>query len=320
MYTASTAPVTATPNTLVIYHRADWDGKISGMICQFFLEQGGKYTDSRDIVLRGWDYGDPEPGHRYDLSAFAEIFIVDLSIPSIMEDPAQRDKVVWIDHHKTAIEAYGTDRFQGVVMDGVAACRLCWQYFTHTGSFPSKSEFINRTLPEPVVVRMAGEYDVWDHRDPAGRALQKGLDLEPGMAKAFLRNEFLGNTQYEWESELASVLDRGRVIVEYLDKVNFEYVSKNASLLQFGQLLFLAVNGQGLNSLAFASAAGNHDACLVWRACGPKVTVSLYHRTGHEQHDLSRIAKAWGGGGHKGACGFTASITDWADILETGTV
>jgi len=39
-----------------------------------------------------------------------------------------------------------------------------------------------------------------------------------------------------------------------------------------------------------------------------KWTVSLYHAPGKEHHDLSKIAVIHGGGGHKGACGFTCSI------------
>ena len=34
------------------------------------------------------------------------------------------------------------------------------------------------------------------------------------------------------------------------------------------------------------------------------VRISLYHRTNFNHHDLSKIAIKYGGGGHKGACGF----------------
>lgn len=37
---------------------------------------------------------------------------------------------------------------------------------------------------------------------------------------------------------------------------------------------------------------------------GRKWDVSLYHADGKEQHDLSLIAVKYGGGGHRGACGF----------------
>jgi nanoRNase/pAp phosphatase (c-di-AMP/oligoRNAs hydrolase) len=39
---------------------------------------------------------------------------------------------------------------------------------------------------------------------------------------------------------------------------------------------------------------------------GQKYNVSLYHSPHNKQHDLSLIAVKYGGGGHKGACGFQA--------------
>jgi len=40
----------------------------------------------------------------------------------------ERPGLVWIDHHKSAIEKYGATT-PGYRIDGVAACRLAWQWF-----------------------------------------------------------------------------------------------------------------------------------------------------------------------------------------------
>jgi nanoRNase/pAp phosphatase (c-di-AMP/oligoRNAs hydrolase) len=37
---------------------------------------------------------------------------------------------------------------------------------------------------------------------------------------------------------------------------------------------------------------------------GKQWRVSLYHAPSKEHHDLSKIAVKYGGGGHRGACGF----------------
>jgi nanoRNase/pAp phosphatase (c-di-AMP/oligoRNAs hydrolase) len=36
---------------------------------------------------------------------------------------------------------------------------------------------------------------------------------------------------------------------------------------------------------------------------------------GKEHHDLSQIAVRYGGGGHKGACGFRITLAQLAEIL-----
>jgi len=45
--------------------------------------------------------------------------------------------------------------------------------------------------------------------------------------------------------------------------------------------------------------------------------VSLYHIDGHTHHDLSKIAVKYGGGGHRGACGFRISLAQLNDILTS---
>jgi hypothetical protein len=51
-----------------------------------------------------------------------------------------------------------------------------------------------------------------------------------------------------------------------------------------------------------------HDACLAYFWNGTGWRFSLYHAAGKEHHDLSKIAVKYGGGGHRGACGFQVKI------------
>ena len=57
----------------------------------------------------------------------------------------------WIDHHKTAIEAYEqtTSRILGLRRVGAAACELTWQEM-----FPGATT--------PLAVTLLGRWDVWD--------------------------------------------------------------------------------------------------------------------------------------------------------------
>ena len=50
---------------------------------------------------------------------------------------------------------------------------------------------------------------------------------------------------------------------------------------------------------------------------GDKVLVSLYHVEGKTHHDLSQIAVKYGGGGHKGACGFQITLNELSTIISS---
>jgi hypothetical protein len=89
--------------------------------------------------------------------------------------------------------------------------------------------------------------------------------------------------------------------------------SSNRFDLDFEGLHFLACNHARYNSFLFtAGLKPEHDACLGFAWRGGKWTVSLYHAPGKEHHDLSLIAVKHGGGGHRGACGFTCSTLPFA--------
>lgn len=102
--------------TVVLYHRSDFDGIFCREIALKFMPHA---------ILIGWDYGDPEPGKDI-IDGTERLYILDLSVPSLMDHP----NLVWIDHHKSAIEKYPAD-IPGYRIDGVAACRLAWQWFSN---------------------------------------------------------------------------------------------------------------------------------------------------------------------------------------------
>lgn len=101
---------------VVIYHKADFDG----IFCR---EIARKFLPAAELI--GWDYGDPEP----EVGPEDALYILDLSVPGLMKHPS----LVWIDHHKSAIDKYPAT-IRGYRIDGVAACRLAWQWFIHPHS------------------------------------------------------------------------------------------------------------------------------------------------------------------------------------------
>ena len=327
-------------NIAIIYHDADFDGKLSNEACRFHLK---RLHPNANIHSYGWDYGRPVPVPHGasegvdDFAAYDAIYIVDLSVDELMARPELRDKIVWIDHHKSAIEKWdnrtgpisGTPvpNFNGIRIDGVAACRLCWQWFTwdkgqeHLPPL-TKSVFVDREVKEPELIRLAGEYDVWDHRDPNTKPLQFGLRfLSLNNFTVLVEREFYAGleTLKGPTVELVEILTMGTKIESFCNKQNDEYSAAFSHTIKWEGLTWCALNiGQRGNSdLLRGGIKPEHDACFAWRYTGGdgNVLVSLYHIAGKEHHDLSKIAVAYGGGGHKGACGFHTTLEKLSKIL-----
>jgi len=321
-----------TPTTTVIYHNADFDGLFCCEIAKHFLGNNGVY-------YIGWNHGD-KPLSIPD----GQIYILDLPVDSVfgfgfsimgadknstldghisISQPESRirefleaaKRVVWIDHHKSSIETHPND-IDGYRIDGVAACRLAWQWFNiaeHNAQnqtnealqvpLPLKKDFIDRIVSEPWAVRLAGEYDIWDKRDTNAELFQHGLRSEALYTNTW---DALLSSDIGDEGTVARLLNQGRALQYVKTQENTSIIQHSGFTMRFEGLTFLACNHARFNSFLFIDGLKpEHQACLGFAWRGKQWTVSLYHAPGHEDIDLSLIAAKYGGGGHRGACGFT---------------
>lgn len=307
-------------NIIVIYHKADFDGIFSREIAR------RHFGDRADYI--GWDYGDPVP----EIPAGLELYMIDISVDGLMDYTG----LVWIDHHVSAMKKFSPDT-RGIRIDGVAACRLAWQYFMTAnrcrnpmldqaiGFFPSKQDFVDRKVSEPYAVRLAGEYDIWDKRDPNTDVFQSGLrslDLTNQWAQLFRQDkpkiseiEALADCGHKhdiiqpdgtvWPPIIYTILANGRVLEYANAESNASLMADVSFELDWEGLRFLAINKPRGNSRTFAAGVKpEHDALLTFYWCRDKWRVSLYHAPHRTDLDLSTIAVKFGGGGHRGACGF----------------
>jgi len=313
----------------VIYHSADFDGIFCREIARKFLP---------DAELIGWDWSDkPIP-----FPSEGAVYVLDLSPDCFESLPAHQERLIWIDHHKSAIDKFPTV-WPGYRIDGVAACRLAWVCLQHlvpeTGfpnefwERPTKQDFIDRKFPEPLAVRLAGEYDIWDKRDPRADILQFGLRsrvLSDGDWKQLLSmNERpsieeverlidVGHAQNLLEPDgtsipviLHGILKDGELLQSYQQNADAGTI-RRSFIVEFEGLKFLALNTARCNSLTFAVKdvpETGHDALMGFFFDGEKWNVSLYHANHRKDLDLSTIAVKYvyngkSGGGHRGACGF----------------
>jgi hypothetical protein len=288
----------STLDTLVIYHRTDFDGLFCREIAKKSFGEGAAYL--------GWDYGDLPPVVGPE---FHTLYLLDLSIPSLMADP----RLVWIDHHKTAIDTYPAT-IPGDRIDGVAACRLAWQWF-FSAAPASKQAYVDRLVAEPLAVRLAGEYDIWDKRDPRAELFQHGLrscDLTDLWPRLLDDSEGGAGDQL-----VAELLAHGEGMAYAKREANASFIREFGFDVEWEGLRFLAANSARCNSHLFtAGLRPDHDACLAFGFTGREWKISLYGAPGKPDLDLSAIAKRHGGGGHRQACGFKVSTLPFAPFTR----
>lgn len=286
----------------VIYHSADFDGLFSREIARLALP---------DAEFIGWDYGQPVPV----IPEGARLYMIDISVEGLMDFPG----LTWIDHHKSAMEKYAgiTPQPAGLRIDGVAACRLAWQWFTDAikAQSLSKVDFDAHRVTEPLAVRLAGEYDVFNHSDPRSIILQHGLRSR--VLSSWHWDVLLGIHGHEQVIQLMNeLLASGDSIAFVKTEENKSIIESAGFTVQFESLTFLACNNGRYNSQLFtAGIKPEHDGLLGfnWDGHG-KWRISMYGVPGKPDIDFSKIASKHGGGGHRQACGFKCETLPFSPV------
>jgi oligoribonuclease NrnB/cAMP/cGMP phosphodiesterase (DHH superfamily) len=243
--------------------------------------------------MRGINYGEPFPWD--EISEGDTVYMVDFGLQPFtdMERLNSLCKLVWIDHHASAIEeatkrSFRASEDQRTVI-GRAGCELTWAYF-----YPN--------LIKPKAVHLLGRYDVWDWADVDG-----ALEFQYGLR---LCGECLPENQVLWDMYLSSddsftnaAIERGCALVKYEEMQNAEY-AKSAFEVEFDGLRCIAINRGKTGSLIFKTVydPAKHDAMLAFMRDGSGWRISLY--ADKPEVDVGKVCKAHDGGGHKGAAGF----------------
>jgi len=262
----------------ICFYHDDMDGRCAGAIVNLAVP---------DLELRAIQYGD---AIELDDVRGRRVYMVDFCLQpfELMEElQGAADYLVWIDHHKSAID---TARVRGFYSGGVlsikwAACELAWAEF-------------NPRMPTPRAVRLLGRYDVWDHSDPATLPFQYGMRVGSASPSEAWWWEMLFK-----DEDLEGFLSSGHSILRYIEFHNAECAG-DAFEVVLDELRCIAMNRMRENSKLFDTVydPDRHDAMLTFGWRDGQWTFSLYST--REDVDVSEVAKRYGGGGHKGAAGF----------------
>ncbi len=268
-------------STLCLHHN-DADGRASAAIVRRALGQ--------KILLHEMNYGDPIPWEL--ISKVDRVVIVDFSLSRTeMTRIAQGNELIWIDHHISAIKDLSgvSENWQGIRDTGDAACVLTWRYF-----------FPDQPVPHPIV--LIGDRDTWHWREAETGPFDEGLHQENTNPE----NDSLWGPLLNNDPQfIGQLIARGKVLREASLTNIQRQVDNYGFAVNFEGLRAMAINARGNGDIgSYIQKLGYQLAYCYIDNCqnGNLMTfVGLYS----SEVDVSEIAKKFGGGGHRGASGFS---------------
>lgn len=283
------------------FYHIDEDGKCSA----FWVNKLAKHYDGYEKEFIPINYGMEFPFET--VQPDEQIFIVDYSIfPEEMEKLLEiTNDVIWIDHHISAINRYeGADidikKISGLRYNGIAACMLTYCYFTHMRShgFLTGAQFDElMTEDAPMFTKYIADFDVWkfEYGDDT-RAFEMGLQLYDLKPESRVWDRFL-NTSY-----IEQIIEEGKLLIEYRDNWAKEYCEHAGFETNFEGYKCFAINLAMISSDHFNSIEQDKYDMFIGFSYNGKVWNYSLRST---KVDCSQIAMKYGGGGHKGAAGFS---------------
>lgn len=295
---------------MIIYHKADLDGYFSGALVKSIY---------KDETLYGIDYNETIDDTVLDAEGI--IYLVDFSLP-VHQMQKYAGKMVWIDHHRTAIEdskKYGYDDILGVRDENYAACELVYAYlYKQSSVFP---------LEEPAIIKYVGNWDI--HRKVGydewydTQVVQLGLKykyLNCGIDKLVDEIDWLLNMS-STDVKNSLIYSEGNLLWYHQQLENKKLV-KSAFEVQVDGKPASAIVGP-IGSAVFDSVKNREQLWVVFNGISPDgVKMSVY-----KDPDVfvdfncgDYLKEHYGGGGHPSAAGAFIDFDTFTDIIKSKTV
>lgn len=274
----------------------DLDGFSSAYLAYKYFNELGR-GDEVEITTMNYN-------STFDLDSFNkedEVYILDYHIkPQLFKELQNKClEVVWIDHHVSAIEEYekyfeGQDNMSKEILGlwrvGDSATLLTYEWFYSKDGAPTW-------------VKLVDAWDTWktdseyyDKAECLNIATQNDLSIK-----------LISNLD-ENKKFLEDVINTGDIYRDYRDmwaknfaeKYGFETYIEDLSSNR-DSIYVLSIGNA--NSKFFGNKIDKYDYCITQGFDGEKWNISIY--SNKEDKDCAKFAKGFGGGGHKGAAGFT---------------
>jgi oligoribonuclease NrnB/cAMP/cGMP phosphodiesterase (DHH superfamily) len=249
------------------------------------------------------DYTKPLPDV---VSKNEKVYIVDYSFKGNTLDQLQNilnktSNVIWCDHHTSSINLLKSKTYlnyiPGIRQDGISGAALIYMHL-HNVDFNSCPEYI----------KLVSDYDCWIYKY-GDRTNYFKLGLESNDFDALddvwleLNHEDNGCTETMSHPYLNSLIEKGKIIKEHIDKDNNYYLSHYGYESELSGYKCYVVNKKS-NSWIFGNKINEYPFVVVYVFDGEQYVYSLFST--NPNIDCSKIAESLGGGGHKGAAGFVS--------------
>ena len=301
---------------LVIYHANCTDGFGAAFAAWLKLGYGAEYLPM--------EYGKNFLTEYAGSTINREIYILDFSLPKAVMDWlfGHAKRVVWLDHHASVFKDWGAPlddvadeltlglvqpNDHTVVLDDTkSGAMLAWEYF-HPGT------------KVPMLIQHIDDRDRWQFKLEGSKEFHAALaSYQQWTFEQWEAHFLVGNIR------LNALKDEGRAILRAHNQ-NVQAALKQArscrllkSIPKPGgehwEAVFLVdASGLAANAPTFLASDLGHELAnksgtfgLVWSMAGDgQIHCSL---RSNGDYDVSAIAKAFGGGGHRNAAGFSTDI------------
>jgi oligoribonuclease NrnB/cAMP/cGMP phosphodiesterase (DHH superfamily) len=266
------------------------------------------FNNWQNIDFIPYDYKDtliPDL-YNYEYVIFCDVIFPKESLISLIEKDIN---ILVIDHHISTKQMLESDirltKIKYEIDPTHAACYHVWKYFGNGRSIPS-------------IISLLERYDCFSYKGSKDEQfvaeVQYGARLNiTDMDSAYSHLQICSNSPKSENNIIKFFAEAGSVILEYLSLQADSYLEQS-SIVQFEQSVdneivllkrFKAMNVRGFNPSVFDIKPEDHnvDGFMTYHYTGDLWICTLY--SSKEDVDCANIAVRHGGGGHKGAAGFT---------------
>ena len=244
-----------------------------------------------------------------------EVHVLDFSFPKqdMIHLLSVASKVVWLDHHKTAFEMNLDLPYphQCILDNDRSGALIAWEYY-------------NPKSTVPMCIRYLDDYDRWQFKLPDTKAVSKALWSYTPWTFAQWATQMEGHTEQlaaeGWAILRAHVVNVNAVVKGAARLCHILHIAKTGP--EHWQATFdVDAKGLSANCPPHLSSDVGHELAnqsgtfgLLWHINKDgKVLCSL---RSNGDYDVSAIAKAFGGGGHKNAAGFETDVPTIMGMLK----
>ena len=328
---------------LLIYHKDDNDGLISGALINKWLKF--TYKEDADITLcpstyselsELWESGEVANSwnNEYDYIIMTDLSFNEVSAMKYLKNTF-KNHFIWIDHHAPAIKASikeGYGGLEGYRDTNQSAILNAYRYFYD----PLNITRENGTLPN--VLRVLSAYDSFSY-EREGYTLEYVEAVNLGANSTYelnfdkctqMLNEILyyDYTEYVWKASinndyiLSNLEKCGKIIQQYERQKNKKIIADYGDgdwFIENTNRKCIVLFMQGQTSLIMFDSVKHiySNAAVFKRTATGYWTMSLYNtNTNDNFHCGEYLKEKYKGGGHSGAAGCTLSESKFLKMLK----